>query len=242
MNLKSCAALALAGLMLLSSTAVKADVISEGPDTREGNYAVVKQHLAYVDRLYNPNSGEHHYTTDNGERYNLVYLGWKDEGFAWSLPGMDLADPGYEEFVNGLQPVYRLYNPNNGDHHYTKDENEKNTLVGLGWKDEGSDWNSDPREATPIYRLYNPNAKTASHHYTRDPNEVDALKQMGWKDEGVAWYGGYDNDKDLPAVVYNPMVEVPYRNRSDLNEEDVIKNDDGTDFSYYMGPGKGGAL
>ena len=42
--------------------------------------------------------------------------------------------------------LYRLYNPNAtgqyeaGAHHYTKDENEVNTLVGLGWRAEGIGW------------------------------------------------------------------------------------------------------
>ena len=27
-------------------------------------------------RLYNPNSGEHHYTTSRSERDNLISIGW----------------------------------------------------------------------------------------------------------------------------------------------------------------------
>ena len=34
-------------------------------------------------RLYNPNSGEHFYTSDTAERDNLINLGWLDEGIAW---------------------------------------------------------------------------------------------------------------------------------------------------------------
>lgn len=37
-------------------------------------------------------------------------------------------------------PVYRLYNPNAGDHHYTMSEQEKNDLVGVGWILEGIAW------------------------------------------------------------------------------------------------------
>ena len=35
------------------------------------------------------------------------------------------------------QPLYRLYNPNNGLHHWTMDSNEKTVLVSYGFIDEG---------------------------------------------------------------------------------------------------------
>ena len=76
-------------------------------------------------RLYNPNSGEHFYTSDGGEKTNLVNLGWRDEGIGWIAPAISDS------------PVYRLYNENSGDHHYTLDMKEKNFLVGEGWKYEG---------------------------------------------------------------------------------------------------------
>ena len=34
-------------------------------------------------RLYNPYSGDHHYTTSREERDMLVALGWHDEGIGW---------------------------------------------------------------------------------------------------------------------------------------------------------------
>ncbi|MCR5048812.1 MAG: hypothetical protein K6A37_07640 [Saccharofermentans sp.] len=34
-------------------------------------------------RLYNPNSSEHFYTADEGERGYLINLGWDDEGIGW---------------------------------------------------------------------------------------------------------------------------------------------------------------
>ena len=34
-------------------------------------------------RLYNPNSGEHFYTSSNGERDHLISLGWNYEGIGW---------------------------------------------------------------------------------------------------------------------------------------------------------------
>ncbi|RSX50809.1 KxYKxGKxW signal peptide, partial [Bifidobacterium goeldii] len=38
----------------------------------------------------------------------------------------------------GDTPLYRVYNPNNGDHYFTTDKNEASHLVNLGWKAEGA--------------------------------------------------------------------------------------------------------
>ena len=134
-------------------------------------------------RLYNPNTGEHFYTAYHNEMSSLTNGGWKYEGVAWYSQ-----DSGWY--------VYRLLNPNTGDHHYTMDQNERNTLIKAGWKYEGIGWAStdlgwaNPANAdgVPVYRLYNPNAQTATHHYTTDANERDYLASIGWIPEGVAWY------------------------------------------------------
>lgn len=59
--------------------------------------------------------------------------------------------------------MYRLYNTNNGEHFYTKNQDEKKSLVNVGWKYEGIGWYA-PVEGSPVYRLYNKNA--GDHHYT----------------------------------------------------------------------------
>lgn len=143
---------------------------------------IVKADL--MNRLYNPNSGEHFYTKDIHEKDVLVDLGWQDEGIGWIAP------------TKGA-PVYRLYNPNAGDHHYTKSANEKDTLVNVGWKYEGVGWYSVPDysgvqspawDSIPVYREYNPNAKAAgAHNYTISEIENDALISVGWVEEGTAW-------------------------------------------------------
>ena len=134
-------------------------------------------------RLYNPNSGEHFYTSHPNEKDILLNAGWRYEGVAWRAPGYSNT------------PVYRLYNTNSTEHHYTKSITEKNNLVSKGWRYEGIGWYSDDDEGTPMYRLYNSNAKgvyePGSHHYTSDEKERDHLKFLGWKDEGIGWYGLY---------------------------------------------------
>ena len=85
------------------------------------------------------------------------------------------------------QDMYRLYNPNSGEHFYTADASEKAHLVSVGWRYEGIAWTSPKKSDVPVYRLYNPNA--GDHHYTTSKKERDWLMQKGWKYEGIGWYG-----------------------------------------------------
>ncbi len=134
-----------------------------------------------MNRLYNPNSGEHFYTADIKEKEALVNLGWNDEGFGW------VAAP--TKGAKEEQAVYRLYNPNAGDHHYTMSEDERDTLVAYGWKDEKVGWYSAAEDKTPVYRQYNPYANGAgSHNYTTDKAENNYLVSLGWIYEGKAWF------------------------------------------------------
>ncbi|MDE5759090.1 MAG: hypothetical protein K2H85_10840, partial [Allobaculum sp.] len=165
------------------------DATAGAPITMKVN--VVKEEL--MNRLYNPNSGEHFYTKDTHEKDVLVSLGWQYEGIGWVAP------------IESKIPVYRLYNPNAGDHHYTKDVNEKDTLVRVGWNYEGIGWysanenpssnylignNSDPVDGLEVFREYNPNAEAAgAHNYTVSEVENNVLTSIGWLDEGIAWYG-----------------------------------------------------
>ena len=137
----------------------------------------IKPATVKMQRLYNPNSGEHFYTASMGERDHLVSVGWKYEGVGWTAPSSG-------------DPVYRLYNSNAGDHHYTKSVAERNMLVSVGWNYEGIGWYSEDAErGVPLYRQYNPNAKAGAHNYTTSKVENDYLVSLGWRAEGIAWYG-----------------------------------------------------
>ena len=128
-------------------------------------------------RLYNPNSGEHFYTSSDNERNHLISLGWNNEGEGWTAPR------------SSNTPVYRLYNANGGEHHYTYDYAERSMLIGAGWDDEGIGWYSDDARTTALYREYNPNAYANNHNYTTSWSEHSYLVSLGWHDEGYAWYG-----------------------------------------------------
>ena len=84
-------------------------------------------------------------------------------------------------------PMYRLYNPNSGEHFYTAKSPERDNLISVGWNYEGVGWTA-PSSGDPVYRLYNPNA--GDHHYTTSVGERDALVSVGWNYEGIGWYSG----------------------------------------------------
>lgn len=122
-----------------------------------------------VYRLYNPNNGQHLFTSDHTEAEVLANSGWKSEGVAFKFGSED--------------PVYRLYNPFEGQHMLTTDTKEGMTLAVGGWVVESIAFRTGT--AKDIYRLYNDYNK--DHMFTADTNERDSLIAAGWKNEGVAF-------------------------------------------------------
>lgn len=141
-------------------------------------------------RLYNPYSGEHFYTDDALECYELVRAGWIDEGTGWLAP------------LTSSTPVYRLYNPYTGDHHYTIASAERKALKKIGWSDEGVAWYSDDDKGVPLYRQFNPYVEVGAHNYTDSKEENDALVKVGWIGEGIAWYGVLGKETHISSTVY----------------------------------------
>ena len=84
----------------------------------------------------------------------------------------------------GRQPMYRLYNPNSGEHFYTASVHERDATAAAGWSYEGIGWVA-PTAGSPVYRLYN--AYAGDHHYTISAGERDALVGAGWSYEGIGW-------------------------------------------------------
>ena len=95
-------------------------------------------------------------------------------------------------------PMYRLYNPGNGEHLYTKDSGEKDVLLGKGWSYEGYSWIA-ANEGEPVYRLFNP--YSGEHHYTMDEGERLWLLSSGWNNEGIGWYSRTEGS-ECEAPVY----------------------------------------
>ncbi|GFH41003.1 glycerophosphodiester phosphodiesterase family protein [Lactococcus insecticola] len=87
----------------------------------------------------------------------------------------------------GQENMYRLYNPNSGEHFYTANPTERDNLVNLSkWYYEGIGWVAPANSGIPVYRLYNKNA--GDHHYTTSRGEKNKLVALGWRYEGIGWY------------------------------------------------------
>lgn len=97
--------------------------------------------------------------------------------------------------------MFRMYNPNSGEHFYTVSANEGNNLFRHGWNYEGIAWTAPSWSNKPVYRMYNPNA--GDHHYTLSANERDNLIRHGWNYEGVGWYSD-DYERSGLHRLYNP--------------------------------------
>lgn len=96
--------------------------------------------------------------------------------------------------------MFRLYNPNSGEHFYTASTVERDAVIAAGWNDEGIGWTA-PTEGIQVYRLYNSFA--GEHHYTFSEIERDALVDVGWTDEGIGWFS--DPNENVPLYrAYNP--------------------------------------
>lgn len=124
-----------------------------------------------VYRAYREVSDDHFFTGSESE-----YLSLPDD-YAKEDVGFYGADTG--------EVVYRLYDPNARQHHYTTDHDEAQSLVNVGWNAETVTF-AAVREGKPVYRVYNPN--TGAHHFTVDIAERDMLVDAGWNYEGIGWY------------------------------------------------------
>lgn len=112
--------------------------------------------------------------------------------------------------------MYRLYNPNSGEHFYTQEKAERNHLTAVGWKSEGTGWTAPKTSNTPVYRLYNPNA--GDHHYTMSLAERNYLTSVGWDYEGIGWYS--DDKKAVPLYrQYNPNAKAGSHNYTTSQSE-----------------------
>lgn len=94
--------------------------------------------------------------------------------------------------------VYRLYNGGNGDHLFTPNHGEAETVAGLGWVYEGVAWEYAD-DGDEVYRLYNPN--NGQHMLTASHSEHDGLLKAGWVCEGETFCSGTGADV---YRLYNP--------------------------------------
>ena len=112
--------------------------------------------------------------------------------------------------------MYRLYNQYSGEHFYTADSEERDSLVSIGWNYEGIGWFAPATSEAPVYRLYN--AYGGEHHYTMKAGERDGLIAAGWTDEGVGWCS--DDAETVPLYrEYNPNESANNHNYTTGKDE-----------------------
>lgn len=120
--------------------------------------------------------------TDNASEHDfLLSVGWLSQGaIGYVYPDSNN--------VSGLTALYRLYNPQNGDHFYTINVAERNAAVSGGYIAEGTSgyvFDQAGQGRKPLYRALNPS--TGQHRYTTNAAQYNALPSA-WSREGIAAY------------------------------------------------------
>ena len=152
------------------------------------------------------------------------------------------ARPAKAVTANFNGPVYRLYNPNSGEHVYTMGTFEKNNLVRLGWGYEGIlgtsyyMMNGQSYDRIPVYRLYSKNS--GQHLYTTSTYEVSQLRNYGWVNEGIVFYSATVfpwNQVTAVERLYNPNSGQHFYTANWEERDFLIKlgwHDEGEAFSF----------
>ena len=137
-----------------------------------------------------------------------------------------LAQTGTDQVASSEQPaatvqaavtysnVFRMYNPNSGEHFYTRSMEEAKHLVNVGWSWEGVGWVA-PSEGDQVYRLYS----GTDHFYTTSVAERDDLVSVGWSYEGVGWVTEDENEGRPLYRQFNPNADpsASYNNSGSHN-------------------------
>lgn len=128
-----------------------------------------------------------------GDKFQVTLTGQNGKTYSYAVEFFRLEQ---------TEPMYRIYNPNSGEHFYTASAGERNNLVNVGWRYEGIGWTAPTSSTTPVFRLYS----GTDHHYTTSAFERDHLIKVGWKYEGIGWYS--DDNKEVPLYrQFNPNVQ-----------------------------------
>ena len=101
--------------------------------------------------------------------------------------------------------MFRMYNPNTGEHFYTGSEVERDNLISHGWQYEGIGFTFPANIGTPVHRLFQ--SSTGEHLYTMDVAEKDRLIAQGWNYEGIAFNSAFDTEA-VQHRLHNPNATV----------------------------------
>ena len=137
----------------------------------------------------------------------------------------------------GGSPLYRLFQPKNGEHHYTLSAEERDICSSRwGWEYEGVAWDCPASSDIPVYRLFN--RTTGLHHYTTSADEREiCVNRWGWEYEGVAWYS-YDDSGTPVYRLFHPVTGLHHYTMS-ADEREICVNRWGWEYegiSWYGAP------
>lgn len=123
-------------------------------------------------------------------------------------------------YTANAHAVFRAYNPNSGEHVFTADLKEANSLMDAGWKNEGIGWHESGN--TKIYRMYANN----EHVYLRADDEYAGLDIAGWKGEKVAFLASDKPGDGLYPVfrLYNKSGGHHMYTISDKERDNLVKS------------------
>lgn len=147
---------------------------------------------------------------------------WRPQFARRILPTIPKKVPNANGQKAGEQFIFRLYNPNAGQHHYTGVVYEAQSVQNAGWSYEGVAWVS-PASGANVYRLYNKNS--GEHFYTASSYEKDSLVKAGWRYENISWHSG----GNVPVYrLFNPKAkgneESHHYTLNTYERDNLIKN------------------
>jgi len=157
----------------------------------------------------------YHMTNMNYGSFRSVIVSFNQDDIEFTL------NPKPNEEPEKAVPVYRMFNPINGEHLYTTDAHEVEIIYReQGWGKEGIAWYTK-ETGKPVYRLYNP--RLGNHLYTSDNYEISVItKTQGWVldfDGAPVMYA----DGDIPVYrLFNPGLQGQHHLTTDRNEYNVI--------------------
>ncbi|HCU75193.1 adhesive domain-containing protein [Lactococcus taiwanensis] len=123
-----------------------------------------------------------------------------------TTPAANTTNPTNPSVPVKTQVVYRLYNPNTGEHFYPTSKYERDATIKAGWRNEGTLENA-PKEGKAVYRIYNPNVKGGDHYYTMSKYEAEVRVSEGWKWDNNAKPVFYSGGNKAVYVAYNPNAK-----------------------------------
>ena len=144
----------------------------------------------------------------------------------WKNDGATLGAPPRHKVQRVDNAVYRLYNSYSGQHMFTANYDEAQSLCDNGWTDEGVGWKQG--NGGRVYRLYN--ANNGDHFFTTSLIEVVECVMSGWKLEGVGFKQG--SSKNVYRL-FNPNSGEHFFTINDGERNNLINNgwtDEGVGF------------